>query len=139
MTSQTRASARTAGARDSISEHAKRFTWQPVRLGYDDAGVLTPVEYDRFETGDETTGESYYCRDCGAEWPTMSALGHAQRIRKAFTDWRDHYETRAERLKDLAIADRLDTVDGAEKIAEADGAARAFAHALAILNGNGEA
>lgn len=131
------------GHEDTIRECAKRYTWQPVKLGYasgpDAVDIPIPANYERFETSDDTTDETYECGDCFTAWPSLADLAHAQRVVKALTDHRDFWETRAERLKDLANADRLDTVDGAERIATADAAGQAFAHALEILQGNGEA
>lgn len=127
------------GAQDSIRELDKPVRFQPVRMGYDDDGVLVPESYDEWQVSDDGEAAGYECSECYTDWPSNYALAYAQRLYKALADHRDHAETRTERLRELAQNDRLDTVDGAEKIAYADGRAEAFAHALAILQGNGEA
>jgi hypothetical protein len=57
-----------------FQENASRPTWQPVKLGQ---GAEVD-DYLSFDYGDDVNVDSYECRSCGSEWPTLDDLADDQ-------------------------------------------------------------
>jgi hypothetical protein len=125
------------GAEGRLRELAKRYTWQPVTLDYDEqTGMLIEIDYQEFQTADDAEVVGVECGECGVEWASLTELGADQRLLKALQDHADHWRTRAERIESLSgkYLDRW-----TERLGYAEGAAEAYERAIAILRGNGEA
>lgn len=59
---------------DAFQELSYRWTWQPVTVELDAAGVLDQVEYGSFDYGDDCHVSGVECRECGACWVTYEDL-----------------------------------------------------------------
>lgn len=129
------------GEENTLRELDAPTRWQDVTMRYSDDGTtLTPDEYpSTWSVSDEGDPRGYECGGCYTEWRDVYDLALDQRRAHALTEYVDYWQLRGERLRDLASGDRLDTVNGAEKIADADARADAYRHALDIIRGNGEA
>lgn len=120
------------GTYEEIRETGKRISFQFVTLSYDHDGLLEPVSYSSYDTGDDTFDVAFECAGCGTEWSTIYALGYAQRFRQALEDREALAVARQE------AAEQRDP-DDEVTIAIYEATADAFRTALAIWCGNGEA
>lgn len=110
------------GEHDTIRENGKRFTWQSVKLAYDEDGQLYGREYDRYEASDDVVDVGFECGECFTEWRDLYDLALEQRRIKALEDHAFYLECRVEDDHDRRLM-----------------AAKAFRTAIEIIRGNGEA
>jgi hypothetical protein len=60
-----------------IQEAGTRITWQPFQLILEDDNTIGFGDWSTYETGDETENETYECRECMFEWPSLADLHEA--------------------------------------------------------------